>query len=194
MGEVKVVTLEQVYELAKTYAPSVMKTFNLPSNKFSAEDIVGEFIVNFMEKDFLSKFDGKVTSMRHYVYLGVRNIAVSMYRHIKKETTSIDQNSTEEGAQTIVQSVEPNVAMGEFMLEDILSIAGDIAFGYGTVANVKGILLESKSSSVIKLLYQGYSKQEIAQIFGVTGSTVFNVLEKVKYAMTDAGFVLADVI
>ena len=166
------VEMDEVLVMAKKYAPSVIRKFNLPTNKFSPDDVVGEFLVNFMQKDFAAKFNPEVTSLNHYVYMGLRNAAVSMVRHMKYETTSLDEIS-ENGPLPAPAEVT------DFLLQEVLHIIEDTYFGYDKTVLVDGEVYESSAASVVKLMYKGYTKKEVAVFFGVTQGTISNTLRRV---------------
>lgn len=165
---------EVVLKKAQQYAPGVMKKFGLPTNKFCAEDVVGEFLVKFYEKGFDKKFDENTCSLEYYIYQGVRNVAVSMARKTKYEQTSVEELTPAQMGDRTVDF------MDELLLDEIVDLFGNINFGYGNVVEHDGRKYASNSGSVIRLLYLGMDKKTIAQMFGVTTSTIANVLDKVK--------------
>jgi hypothetical protein len=165
---------EVVLKKAQQYAPGVMKKFGLPTNKFCAEDVVGEFLVKFYEKGFDQKFNSETCSLEYYIYQGVRNVAVSMARKTKYEQTSVEELSPNQMKEQSEEMVD------ELLLDEVVEMVGNIEFGYGNVAELNGVKYESNSGSVVRLLYKGLDKKAIAQMFGVTTSTVVNVIEKVK--------------
>lgn len=167
--------LELVYQKARQYAPGIISRYRLPLNKISPEDVAGEFITKFIEKGYANKFDVDKGSLSRYVFLGVRNTAISQIRRVKYEETSID---TEEFGP------EPSeIAPADYLSVDALAETfSDIKFGYDKVAVIDGELYESCGASVVKLLARGYNKKEIAREFGVSSGTVSHVISRMKNA------------
>lgn len=185
MPRKEVVSLEEAYAIAAQVCPSIMEKLGVPTNKMSAEDIVGEFITKFIEKGFITKFNPQVTSFRYYVYMGVRNAAVTMIRHLKYETTSLESitHSDPEFRPREFPAPEP---VQDMILHGLLDEIWDFNFGYGRRVKVRGqeddliADLPSTARSVLQMLFMGYTKPEIAELFGVTVSTVNNVLSSVR--------------
>jgi len=187
MARDQVVSLEEAYNIATQLCPSILKKLGTPPNKFSEEDIVGQFIEKFIEKNFLAKFNPAVTSFRYYVYMGVRNAAVSAIRHLKYETTSLDAITRPDGEGSSFDFPAPApVPVQDMIVKGLLEELDDFNFGYGKQVTVTGAegdeiaSLPSTAKSVIKMLFMGFKKPEVAEEFGVTVSTVNNVLNKIK--------------
>lgn len=181
-NEVKVaveLNLEDVMKKAKEYAPGVIRRYSLPTNKFCAEDFVGEFLVNFLEKGFDKKFDPAKCNFNWYVYQGLRNTAISLVRKTKYEETSIETllpNRLKEGAYEIHD---------EIMIEEVLGQVGDMPFGHDhemTVV-VDGEMYSSTCGSVMCLMMKGYDRQELGKIFKVSASTIDNVIERARQSL-----------
>jgi len=181
----EIVSLEEAYEIAAQLCPSIMKKLEIPSNKISEEDVIGQFITNFIEKGFLNKFNPRVTSFRYYVYMGVRNAAVSMIRHLKYEVTSLDAITRPDPDGKVLDIPAPEPVQ-EMIMKGLLEEVWDFSFGYGKIAKLYGAEedliaeLPSTARSVLQMLFMKYSKDEVAAFFGVTVSTINNVISSVR--------------
>lgn len=170
------ITYELVYERAQTYAPDVMRRYGLPLNKFSAEDVVGEFMVKFIEKGFLEKFDVTKGSFNYYVYRGLANAAISMVRHVKKEIASVEVIFPD----SYLLPDHKHDYVDELALKFLIESVENFWFGYHEVIRIEDTLYDSSAQSVLTLMSHGYKKKEIAIFFSVSTSVIDNVIKLIR--------------
>lgn len=173
------ITLEQVYDKANKYSTSVMKRYGLPFNKFSPEDIVGEFMVKFIDKGFLERFDGTKSSFNYYVYKGLSYMAIKMVRHIKREITSF------EGVFLLDYPCYGKVEIPEFEVEDLIDSFNLVNVKKSNTIWVKDKEYKFNSRSILQLIYQGYTKKEIALLFSVNCNVIYRIISKVRKEQGD---------
>jgi len=196
--------VEKAYRLAKMYAPKIMVQYGV-REKFSEEDLVQSFIVKFIEKGFATKYDASKASFSHYVYVGLRNIAISMFRSSKFEmetfdgSPSIDKDASDNpsmsGVEQLLDKVSGRIHLvlhaspltplaEDALLDTILSSMQDFSFlGKQVTLEVGGedpIILRPKASSVAQMLTMGYSQKEMAIKFGVTYQVIKYVMKKIR--------------
>ena len=180
----KKVDLEEVYSKAKGFAPNIMCKYKLSSTKFSTEDIVSAFFVKFMEGGFHRKYDSSKSTLGTYVYTGVRNIAISMAKKVKREVESLEDIVSEDSSCDYAEGAFLSCDLEHTFMEDILleeAIARVKYFTfYGVSTIIDGRVYLTNSKSVVLLLYRGYTVREIAKIFSVCLTTIRNVLRKIR--------------
>ena len=168
------ITLEQVYDKANKYSTLVMKRYGLPFNKFSPEDVVGEFIVKFIDKGFLERFDETKSSFNYYVYKGLSYMAIKMVRHIKREITSF------EGFFPLDYPCSGKVETPEFEIEDLIDSFNLVNVKKSNTIRVKDKEYKLNSRSILQLIYQGYTKKEIACLFSVNCNVIYRMITRIR--------------
>lgn len=170
-------TYEDVYKIASDYSEDVMRRYGLPTNKFSAEDVAGEFMVKFMSKGFLEKYNPAITSFKYYVYRGMGNTAIDMVRRVKREITSRDALFPENDPTPAPDGVDYT---DDLEVRLLIEAVKDFKFGYAETTVHDGVIYESTVVSVLRLLVLGFRKPQIAERFKVSVSTIDNALRKVR--------------
>ena len=176
-------SLEQVYERANSYAEDVIKRSGLLYSRYSAGDIVGEFMVKFIEKGFLEKFDSTKSTFNSYVYIGLYYKAIAMVRPIKEEFVFCDKALSQKYIHKCCSELKE-----DFRVSDLID-----SFDIITVKNVNNIKVKDKeyefnSKSVMQLLYYGYTKKEIACLFSVNPACIYRMMSKIRKEQKNAKY------
>ena len=167
--------LEEVYSKALTYARGMMSRYSVPQHIFSAEDIAGEFILQFIKRGFQNKYDPEKSSVNRYVFLGVRNVTINMIRR-HYEIASLEEIEEVSGFVPSTK-IDPLQAL---VIDEIIEIVNSIKFGRGKVVLHRGRMYPSNASSVLRLMYEGYNKSEIARLFDVSPPVITQLLKRVR--------------
>jgi hypothetical protein len=199
--KMKQITIEQVYETAIGLAPKVMNKLGFKEGSFQTEDIVGEYIVKFIEKNYLERFDAEKGNLKNYVYCGLKNTAISMIRKVKYEFEVFQNEGTTDSYFNIEERLESEtIVYGDkygkkkvsdsdlihndieltFLIEGISKKIGVWKFGRGNEVSIDGVIYPSTSESVIKLLSLGFSRTDVAMLFEVSEPTISNVMRNIK--------------
>lgn len=186
------VCMEDVLQKAQEFAPRIMYKYNLPTDKFSADDIVGAFLLSCIENGFVKRYDSSKNSLSAFIYVGLRNVAISMARKFKHEHLSLEafNNLYNTRGHLVKQNfVHTELSVlavdshekteNDILWDEIMSIADEIEFdAVGTI--IDGEVYLANAASVIRLRSKGYLVKEIAEIFGVCKTTICVMLSKVK--------------
>jgi DNA-directed RNA polymerase specialized sigma24 family protein len=186
------VCMEDVLQKAREVAPHIMYKYNLPTDKFSSDDIVGAFLLKCIENGFVKRYDSSKSSLNSFVYTGLKNVAISMTRKFKHEGPSLDdfapwgkklghlENRVFSSSDLSILAVDYQEKMDmDILWDEVMAIADDIEFdAVGTI--IDGEVYLANAASVIRLRSRGYRVKEIAEIFGVCRTTICVMLSKVK--------------
>lgn len=194
----KQITIEDVQVIATEIAPKVLNSLKFQEGSFQAEDVVSEYIIKFIEKNYIERYNPEQRSLKNYVYQGLKNQAISMIRKIKKEFILYGNViSSEEAFENLKlnQKGQHNLFGTEekinetFLVNEISHKVGVWKFGHGIVVEVNGKKYESTSHSILELIMDGFSRSYLAQIFKVSEPTIGVVLSKIK----ERGLIVSDI-
>jgi len=178
--------LVKAYNLAQKFAPGVIKKHGL-SGQIDADDLVGDFITNFIDKGFMDKYKPDVMSFDRYIWMGLRNAGIQAARK-KKERTSVQAMGDEEGKD--FDPAGKDVPKSRELLADLIDDVEDFTFGRGEVAKVEdehGNMQEIPSTArgLLQMLSMGFKPFEVAQRFGVSPGTISGQMKRIKSELRD---------
>lgn len=178
-GEAEIV---KAYTLAQKLAPGVIKKHNL-GGQIDVDDLVGDFIQNFIEKGFMDKFNPKVMSFDRYIWMGLRNSGIQAARRHKERTSVQAMGAAGDGGDFVPAAKE--APKSHELLGELIDDIEDFEFGRGEVAKVPdadGNLTEvpSTAKGLLTMLSMGFKPFEVAQRFGVSPGTISGQMKRIK--------------
>lgn len=201
------ISIEKVYEIATELAPRIYQKLNFHEGSFGPEDVVNEYLLKVLEKNYLENFDPKKGNLRNYVYQGLRNTAINQIRKCPEfrtlGTTTIEDLSDRVDWSDINNSHakkskrdkvdETDLALAseipmdgmsytesEILLNELMELVSDLKFSKNIVVTLDGKEVEADGRVVLKLLWEGFSKSKIADFLKVSEPTVSSMIEKMK--------------
>lgn len=183
------VGVEEVYKIAQKIAPAVMFKLGIKKGSFSHEDVVSEYCSKFIEKDYSNLFNPEKGNLRNFIWWGLKNTAIDMGLREKFEVLTIEDSSNmfdsrdhfdlnNKRASRRKQCNESSVE-DKILIDEILEKIGKNKF-QGIEVVIQGKKYKPNFGSIVKLMYFGYTQDEIAGFFQVSRTTVCNVLTRIR--------------
>lgn len=160
-------TIDEAYQLAEICAMKVLQKYGMKGWILDAEDLRGEYMVYFLEKGFLQKYNPQTTSKMYYIYIGVRNFYIS---YSSRKTRVIPQpESYFSGDESIIAYLGKinNDFVGQIIVDEYLRGLDDTRRNSGYSDKI-----------IFEMHYSGVRRGEIAEHFGISSARVGQIIKK----------------
>jgi len=183
----KFISVEEAYKRLSDPNSGIIKRYLLRNpgirKQLDEDELLQGAITHFIEKKFLERYNNETTSISYFLWIGVRNYAISYVT--RKRVKTISENvlaSTSEEEVSLIDyagSYEEDI-VHSMTISDLASQMINLVDSKerGKEVSHKGKTLRLSSRNVLELHMQGFTKTEISRIFGVSVTRISQIVQE----------------